>query len=180
MLWKHRRISPRFKRLVTWFFGLVLAVSTMAPFAHAGVVFDPASGSYFELVEIPQGGRVVWLHARQAAEQRFHKGIRGRLAVIKNQETHKFIRDNLNIHGRVWIGLRYFCSSRKVVWITGETLATDSDFQPWHRRWARTHIRCAGLGYMPIYYTDENASLAWQASGPGKGFELYLVEYPAQ
>ncbi len=181
-----RNKSQRSKYLASWCFALIFAVVSAQSVAHAKVVKDPTSGSYFELVDVieltrGQRDRNTWEQANAAAEQRFHKGIRGRLAVIQSKKTHDFLKKSFDFSKEpTWIGLRYFCSNRKLAWVTGQTLKSETDFQLWHQRWARTNIRCDGAGYMPVYYTTSSFALSWQASGPGKGFGAYLVEYPVR
>lgn len=174
--------KDRSRRLAIWVCSFAFAFLGAQSVAHAKIVLDPSSGSHFELVRktLDFEGKfpTVWRDARPAAEKRVHKGIRGRLAVIKSQDTLIFLQKNFDI-SISWIGLRYFCANKKLVWVNGDTLKPEADFQRWHPKWARTHIRCSNRGYMPIYLTDATSSLSWQASGPEKGFQAYLVEYPA-
>ena len=82
--------------------GLVLAGP---PQAWAKTLYDkpvyyPESGSYYELVKVTPGysvrgenaPEINWNNARRLAAQRTHKGIRGRLAVVKSRAVHEFLR----------------------------------------------------------------------------------------
>ena len=96
----------------------------------------------------------------------------------KNLETHQFIMRNFKA-SNYWIGLQYFCGSQSLKWVDG-TDAEQSGFSAWDTQWSNTDIRCDNMNYMPVHYTTHTATkaLRWRASGPNKGYVLYLVEYP--
>ena len=164
-------------------FILVLSPAVGGSDALAEALYDPSSDSYFELLtdDFPGGN---WSKARSFAENLIYKGRRGRLAVIRTRETHEFIQKNFKFRTPVWIGLRYMCSNRKLIWVTGKQLNRDSDFQAWHRQWRRPapSSRCGGRRktYMPVYYTADGGPSFWQASGSAKHFNWVLLEYPAK
>ena len=94
---------------------------------------------------------------------------------------NNFLRTNFKPRTETWIGLRYFCSFRKSLWVTGE-VAKSQDFQNWDARWYRNEkITCdaqrGSMQYMPVYYTASQSGFRWQASGPAKKFYSYFVEY---
>ena len=145
---------------------------------ETGPVFDPASGSYFEVVRL--GGQ-KWIWAAAAAARRTYKGRRGRLAKADTAETHKFLIDHFEFKEPTWIGLRYVCPGRVLVWSDGER--HDNSFGVWDRNWTRDGRDFCALGaagtqrfYMPIIYSPRNT---WQAIGPNKFYNYYMVEYPA-
>lgn len=188
MLWKRHR--TRFLSLAATLWVCSLMFTLMPSKAVAEVVFESSSGSYFELFHDQQvfgrGGDFgsTWERARKFARTRFHKGRRGQLATIRTQEVHKFITENFNIRINTWIGLRYFCANRSLMWVNGERINRATDFVAWHRQWRRggaAGLSCSGGGnaYLPVYYTALGTPL-WQASGPGKGFSALLIEYPEQ
>ncbi len=145
----------------------------------AGPYYNPASKSYFELLRLPNAEKQNWQIASNAAQKRFYKNTKGRLAVVKDLATHQFITRNFR-GPNIWIGLQYSCRSETLTWVDG-TEITGSSFTAWAPQWARTHVRCGEKGYMPIYYRTSQStgvSARWQASGPEKFFSLYLVEYP--
>jgi hypothetical protein len=81
-----------------------------------------------------------------------------------------------------WIGLRFLCSVRKLVWIDGSEHKR-SEFKAWARQWFRNaKVRCRtqnNLGFMPVYYLPDTEGFKWQASSPVKGgFNAYVVEFP--
>ena len=81
-------------------------------------VYNPETKSYFELrVDLPKPPD--WNTAVRYARTRRYKGVRGRLAIIKDVQTHSFLQANFDTVGETWIGLRYFCSFRKLVWVDG-------------------------------------------------------------
>jgi hypothetical protein len=162
-------------------------IAVAAPSANQGPVFDPVTKSYFELrVDNKRGGKKPnWQTAVGNAARLYHDGRRGRLAVIKDQETLKFIRNNFKVLHETWIGLRFYCQFRKLIWVTGE-IQPLSDRSLWHPQWYRNaDTRCSAQtvrpgSYMPIYLTPESkGSVSWQASISAKFFDFYMVEYPA-
>jgi len=143
----------------------------------AGPYYNPASKSYFELFKSTTGS--TWSEIEKMAQENVFKDTQGQLATIKNLETHQFILKNFRAPTAFWIGLQYTCASGTLMWIDG-TMVAKTDFTAWSPQWARTHVRCANRGYMPVSYTKNTkyTTPKWQATGPGKGFLYYLVEYP--
>lgn len=140
-------------------------------------VYNEATKSYFELrVDLPPP--YYWGTAVKYARTKRYKGVRGRLAVVRDLETHSFLQANFDVREEVWIGLRYYCSFRKLVWSDG-TEQPRSKFKMWARKWHRTKIRCGKtrIQFMPIYYLPSQQGFRWQAAGPSKQFASYLVEY---
>ncbi len=148
--------------------------------ASAGPYYNPASKSYFELFKMQNtpGMHTRWMEAKILAEKRSYKNTQGRLAIIKDLPTHHFLLRNF-LSENYWIGLQYFCGSNKLLWVDG-TDATQSKFSAWDTEWSNTNIRCGEVGFMPVHYTTQTQTkaLRWRASGPQKGYHLYLVEYP--
>lgn len=163
------------------------SIAAAAGWKNQGPIFDPKTKSYFELrVDNKRGGnKPNWQQAHANASRLFHEGRRGRLAVIKNLDTLQFVRENFSVDHPTWIGLRFYCQFRKLIWVTGE-IHSLRDSKLWHRQWYRNQqTRCrantpkAG-GYMPVYLTPKtDGPVAWQASGAAKFFDYYMVEYPA-
>ena len=149
------------------------------------VVYDPSSGSYFEIIRNKNKYSLgKWKIVRAAANKRIYKGIRGRLAVIKTRATHEFLRKNLGIPFDAWIGLRYHCSTGKLVWVTGEILRRGVDFEIWHSRWYYDPTNYCGIGYthLVVFYMGMKGRryLYWRASGPAHGLTGALIEYPTR
>lgn len=141
-------------------------------------VYNPETKSWFELrVDLPKPSN--WRSAVKYSRRHTFKGVRGRLAIVKDLQTHSFLRANFDALGATWIGLRYFCSFRKLVWADG-TEHPRRAFKMWAKRWYRTDVRCGKerIQYMPIYYLPSRYGFKWQASGPEKFFVSYFVEYP--
>ena len=149
-------------------------------------IYNPASKSYFQILT-HTSRKENWIFAHRTALSRFYKGARGRLAVIDRPETHQFILQNFDLKFPLWIGLRYWCSFRMLQW-NGLRPYSPSDsghFQAWHPQWYRNPQSICSpdlsgeKAYMPFYYEPLGRRNArWQASGPGKGFVRFLVEYP--
>ena len=146
----------------------------------AGPYYNPASKSYFELFKLTFSGEFkTWETAKRYAEKKQFKKTSGRLALVKNAATHDFIIKHFKAK-YFWIGLQYFCRSQTLRWIDG-TIVSKADFSAWTTPWARhPSYRCGNKAYMPVFYTSytPTRSLMWQASGPGKEYLMYLVEYP--
>ncbi len=145
----------------------------------AGPYYNPASKSYFELFRFSKiTERPNWQNAQKEAATKFFKNTQGRLATIKNLETHQFILRNFKAKD-FWIGLQYYCGSGSLIWVDG-TDATKSGFSAWANQWSNTDIRCAAEPYMPVHYTTKTVTgtLRWRASGARKFYGMYLVEYP--
>lgn len=141
-------------------------------------IYNPHSKSWFELrVDLPTPSN--WRSAVKFARRQTFKGVRGRLAIVRDLETHSFLRANFDALGATWIGLRYFCSFRKLVWTDG-TEHPRKAFKMWAKKWYRSNVRCGKqrIQYMPIYYRPTRLGFKWQASGPEKYFVSYFVEYP--
>ena len=141
-------------------------------------IYNPHTKSYFELrIDLPRPPN--WTTAVRFARTKFFKRTRGRLAVVKDLDTHSFLKANFELHEEAWIGLRYYCSFRKLVWSDG-TEQPRRAFKIWAKKWYRTDVNCRrqpGLGFMPIYYLPNNKGFRWQASGPQKFFPSYFIEY---
>jgi lectin-like protein len=174
---------------------LVAAFLCVATGAHAqGPVYgkpmyDPASKSYFELVHVTKeqtpgssNPALPFPKAAEAASGRAFKGVKGRLAIIRSQDTHMFIMQNLRPNEDTWIGLRYFCKTRELKWVNGEVLKK-GDFAAWHAQWNQSGVAdyCKGAetDWMPVAYTPAGAGFRWIAKGGLKIYVAYLVEYPA-
>lgn len=151
--------------------------SAQAPKA-IGPVYNPHTKSYFEVrIDLPSPPN--WATAERTARTKSYKGARGRLAIVKDVDTHSFLQANFTIAEEAWIGLRFFCSFRKLVWVTGDEHPL-SAFKMWAKPWHRTNITCTTtkIQYMPVNYLPQSKGFRWQASGPAKFFVSYFVEYP--
>jgi hypothetical protein len=163
--------------------GALLAASptTRAAEKIVGPYYNPHTKSYFAYVDTNIMSGRNWASTVPLATGRTYKGVRGRLAVVKDRETHQFLREKFGgvIDKETWIGLRYFCRSRKLLWVDGTTMS-NSPAGIWHPRWHRTNITCStsSIPYMPVYYLGGGASMVWQASGQLKHHISFLVEFP--
>lgn len=140
-------------------------------------IYNPHTKSYFELrTDLPYPSR--WPDAVKHARSKVFKGTRGRLAVVRDLKTHSFLKANFHLNRQAWIGMRFFCGVRKLVWVDGQEHSRRA-FKVWARNWHRTRINCktTRIAYMPMYYTESDYGFRWQASGPKKSFISYFVEY---
>ncbi len=153
-------------------------------------MYDPVSKSYFELhkvtrdedrraVEIPE---LPFDQAERFARQRTFKGVRGRLAVVKSNETHLFLMQNFQPDLPVWIGLRYYCKLRELRWVSGEKV-TRKSFQAWDPNWDQSgNAGCIkGRGqadWMSVCYSPVQDGFRWVMKGARKHYVMYFVEYP--
>lgn len=165
--------------LVVLLLGLVGATQPARAESTVGPFYNPHTKSYFALVNrhVMQGKN--WDKTARMAAARTFKGVAGRLAVVDDAETHLWLRNTFkdDLYTDAWIGLRYFCNSRKLLWVDGKIMK-QSPPGVWHPRWHRTNVMCGriAMDYMGVYYTS--AGMAWQASGQEKFFTSYFVEFP--
>lgn len=154
----------------------------LAESTYGRPIYNPATKSYFELRG--DNREEVWMNARRRAEALEYKGVRGRLAVVTSPETHSFLAKNFDIDVEAWIGLRYWCTYRKLQWVTGDVLSPEH-FTAWASQWNKPEPigPCEGAstmvtGYMPVFYQPTANGFKWQAVNAGKGYSRYFVEYP--
>jgi hypothetical protein len=163
-------------------------------------LYNPESKSYFELfkpnlAEMERAGANVgrtdivdmnWESAKTFAQSRAFHGVRGRLAVVKTDETHKFIAKNLHPPDGTWIGLRLMCSGRTLQWVTGEIWPLNAYAnwgQPWNRNGGTPEVRsradCSmNIDYLPVHYWGPTGGYRWNANGAAKRFYYLIIEYP--
>jgi hypothetical protein len=148
-------------------------------------VYDPASKSYFEMVDglkIYKGYMANegpnWEQANEFARARVFGGARGRLAIIASLATHAFLESTFKPGTYVWTGLRYFCASRKLEWSDGQSFVPGA-FQAWDARWNQDVYGCQGPKqvYMPIAYSPL-PNFRWVGKGIEKRYYYFFVEYP--
>ena len=193
-----RLLLPRIAGLLAVF--LVLFCGAVAPARAAGEellntkVYFPHTKSYFELVDgvppdTPPSLREVyrynWGQAEKEAKRRSFKGVRGRLAVVRDRTTHDFLRQTFWPRMETWIGLRYICSVRRLLWVDGK-VHKRKDFSVWSQVWnvagtdrlnnpKRSYCGTGSGGYLPIHYWAE--TFRWNANGPLKEYHRFFVEY---
>ena len=158
-------------------------------------VYHPATKSYFELVRLwPENWieahrkyDVNWETAYKLARARIHKGVRGRLAIVKSRKTNDFLRKTFRPTYQPWIGLRYWCGYNKIQWVDGSVISR-RDYSNWDRVWNRvggynsqsTH-NCGSQSkgtYYPVHYWTPNQGFRWNANTKLKEFGTFFVEYP--
>ena len=168
----------------------LLLGSTTASFAAtskldkpvAGPYYNSETNSYFQLFRHsnPAMGH-NWFKANGLAKRKFHKGERGHLAIVRDRQTLEFVRDKFPKMGNAYIGLRFFCKYRKLLWDDGKFQGPKASGM-WHPSWARGGVKngCGPEGFMSIYLTGSDPrGMLWQATGPAKVRTYFLVEYPA-
>jgi len=146
-------------------------------------VYNPQAKRYFAFMRAvtePQS-MTMWDSVEKQAEGQFFKGVRGRLAIVDSIEVHDFLLRNFhpNQYQFVWIGLRYFCKTKKLEWSDGRVMQPGS-FRMWDKPWYRDAYTCSDRNnpkeYAPVAYTAEMHS--WIASGRHKGYDWYFIEWP--
>ena len=181
-----RSISQSIARslAVVVFFTAVPALAAQ-PSVYGKPIYDPASQSYIELVKLTKADEskqyvpsMNWQSAQEYASRRNFKGVKGRLAIIKDGETHSLIMRNLRPTEYTWIGLRYFCSQKKLQWTDG-SVHLKTDFSSWHSNWDQSAgVGCNELGYMPVAYNGMADGFRWVAKGGLKLYTDLLIQYP--
>jgi hypothetical protein len=140
-------------------------------------VYNEETKSYFVLKGFRPGQHAVWEKADELARSRLFRGVPGRLAVVKSRSVEDFLINTFHPRNFAFIGLRYFCRYKKLLWVTGEVHPRTA-YKNWHAKWYRTGIFCENAGYMPVYLTPNLKGPRWQAAGPAKYADYYFVEYP--
>lgn len=146
-------------------------------------VYDPHSKSYFELVN----QHLTYPEAKKYASTKVHRGVRGRLAIIRSRETQEFIVDTFKPDYEAWIGLRMYCHGRVLFWVDGTKLQRGKDYTNWGKAWhykdkyqpciGRSNF--AGVTLAPERQAGYSGNrLRWYAIGPGHGVEYSIIEYP--
>ena len=158
--------------------------------SYGPVIYNPHTKSHFQLFrDNIHPGRWVSAHAR--AKTKYYKGVAGRLAHVEDLETHQFLIENLGLKNEkqpIWIGLRYWCALKMLQW-TSDRAFSPSDperFRIWHTNWSAqgpNQTACdmsasyGPRGFTPVYYRTINGVTRWQATGAGKYYDRYIVEY---
>lgn len=166
---------------------VILIVVVLGPLTEAAArpesdskpLYFKETGAYFQLFKNygPGRGGISWGEAAKQARQLRHGDRTGRLAIVDSLNKHVFLRQHLTLPKKAWIGLRYWCSARELMWVDG-TLMKRGGFEPWMPQWHLTHIRCEKnpIKYMPVLYT--RAEFRWQAAGQAKHMTHFIVEFP--
>lgn len=142
-------------------------------------VYNPASKSYFELVTLQSP--LAWIHAAEAARMRVFKGVHGRLAIVRNIDTHDFLERTFHPNVPTWIGLRYWCRAHVLQWADGEIDKAGS-FGAWDKNWKQDIYDCPVGGpatdYMAVAYSPIEDGFRWIGKGWTKVYSAYFTEYP--
>jgi hypothetical protein len=161
----------------------VAAAASATPVLEQPVYYAPAK-KYFLLIDNTASG-VKWQsqypNTMKAVSSRIFHGVHGRLAIIDSPDVYEFLKRSFHPDGYTWIGLRYMCAKKQLVWSDGSVFKPGS-FQAWDKRWNQDVNFCksASMGsqeqYGPIAY-DPHAG-TWIAKGWGKGYVYSFVEFP--
>jgi hypothetical protein len=182
----------------------VFAIATGGAAAYANPsfnkpVYNPDTKSYFELfspsaddpkvTNVKNHGAIKFTDAQKLASSRIHKGVRGRLAVIPNEKVHEFLAENLKPDVSAWIGLRFYCRFKKLMWVNGKVLKPGKDFAVWGpqtwnvdgpspRNDKRTSCwRNSRDFYLPVHYWPMSDGFRWNANGYAKEWNALIIEY---
>lgn len=152
-------------------------------------VYNPDTESYYQMVQetkVSKGGP-TWAQAQERAESWQYKGRQGRLAIIDSPQLYDWIRTEFILNNKrphkgvgyshTWIGLRYWCSVRELIWVDGSEHPHDS-YAPWNTPWHHGGFTCTtnDLTYMGVFLSGETD--LWLAVGSKKRWRSYVVEYP--
>lgn len=180
---------------------LALAVFLAVPGGPAraekmiGPYYNPQTQSWFGLIKRNRDGFLNFETARMIAQARTYKGLRGRLAIVRDKQTHDFIIDKLggSMVRMTLFGLRYWCKYGRLQWVDGSFQKAQA-FGPWQMPWMLTdNGRPASCGqYLAVYYEPAGMSYKgmaddpviygnhWRAVGSEKHFWEFLIEFPEQ
>ena len=157
-------------------------------------VYFPGTKNYYELVGAEAGDshrgalvmEITWERAMRKATRRSYKGVQGRLAVVRSEKLHTFLKRTFRPDQITWIGLRYWCRFNRMQWVNGD-FHDRSDYQRWDTVWARlggrphgqSKPRCHGAAwYWPVHYWGVGYGFRWNANDMQKEGHAYFVEYP--
>jgi len=174
-------------------FGILGAAPGHAQQLHDKIVYNPGTKSYFEVKDIASVRFLMaradikvaeWRDADKIAEKLTYKDTHGRLAVVKDLETHDFILKNFLPYDDAWIGLRYWCATKRLQFNDG-TFWQPGGFHAWAETWnqggALSCMEWNTYGipqYMPVAYNPVSEGFRWIAKEWHKGYALMIVEYP--
>lgn len=162
-------------------------------------VYNEETKSYFELYSpdadnpkintVRNYGHIRYNNALKISVKRRYKGVRGRLAVIQSKKTHQFLAKILQPSVSAWIGLRYYCRFKKLVWINGTIVKAGKDFVTWGPQiWnvngpsprndkqstCWNHVQ---IFYLPVHYWPVADGFQWNANDHAKEFNALIIEY---
>jgi len=148
-------------------------------------VYYAATASYFELKR--PGGDFNWFHAQEYAAKAHYKGVRGRLAVIKNKGTQDFLVKTFR-PSIAWIGLKYYCGLNALQWVSGEFWPL-TGYANWSTPWnvmgtsphGQTLAECGGAdahGFRGVHIWGHEGNYRWNVNAGPKIFYDFIIEYP--
>lgn len=141
-------------------------------------IYDPGSKRYFVMMHT--SGQGTWDKVYAEARGLAYKGVQGRLAIVDSFEVHDFLLTHwpLKYFEDAWIGLRYLCRARKLVWSDGKAF-NPMEFAAWDKVWKQDIYFCGDIhdpnDWAPIAYSPQ---FTWIAKGRHKGYQWYFMEYP--
>lgn len=142
-------------------------------------IYDPGSKRYFAMMASdPQ--HTTWDNVYQQARGLYYKGVQGRLAIVDSIEVHEFLLMHwpLKYFEDAWIGMRYLCHARKLIWSDGKVYQRNG-FEAWDKNWKQDVYFCGDVNdpndWAPIAYSPQ---FTWIAKGRHKGYRWYFIEYP--
>jgi hypothetical protein len=166
---------------------LPIASASAAPRSTKGApVYFPHTRSYYELIEIGTGFSVrgapdiTWEKAQHWAAGKSYKGIRGRLAVVKDVETTNFLRDTFKPSQPTWIGMRYYCRLNRLIWTDGSEYSF-TGYKNWAQEWGRSLVcqnSASTSEFGGVYFSPVGDGFRWKANGQSKEYGYLFVEYP--
>ena len=171
---------PRFSIVIAVAALLSATAGTVAPAGEQlarKVVYNEATKSYFELRTLSANvATPPWPNIRARARSHRFKNVAGRLAMVRNRQIATFLRENFELIHPTWIGGRYLCAARKLIWEDG-TIQKRRDGWLWLRKWYHGKAPCQSGQYMPVLLRQFRKKIFWQAVGANVGVRSYLVEY---
>jgi len=157
-------------------------------------VYNPETKSYFAYVNLIPGvygftRSTVFYRTAQAIVGRLtFKGVHGRLAVVKSESVNDFLYRTFRPRLEAWIGLRYDCINRKLVWSDG-TFFKPGDYSNFDAfNWAPgnsvDNMFCGKRSaekvfrYVNVWYPPRPGNFTWVLKGAMKEGNFAFVEYP--
>lgn len=149
------------------------------------VHFNEATGSYYQVFDFVGKPPHTWEHARRMVKGYRYQGREGRLAIVRDIETHYFLimKFPKMRETRMWIGLRATCGEgAELAWVDESSLQ-DQSFRGFGegvlREISRTcRARPNSGDILPIFYEPDGFSVRWQVGAARTNQTYMMVEFP--
>ena len=149
------------------------------------VYLNEANGSYYQIFDFVGKPPHTWAHARRMVKGYRYQGREGRLAVVRDIETHYFLLMKFPKmrQEKMWIGLRATCREDADLEWVDETSLKDQSFRGFGDGVLRDISRaCRARGssgdILPVFYEPDGFGVRWQVANARTNLGYMMVEFP--